>query len=120
MKLNLFKTHFLSVFFFISILTLAMGCKKDQLIVNKEKVYAEARTETTSNNPYMGGWRLTLQPDGVADVLPSGDIVYRGTYKINGSTIKVKTEQNSGEYTFEIISETEIKEKQFGTVLRLK
>lgn len=61
---------------------------------------------------------LTLNPDGTADITPGGDIRYRGTYKINGSTIKVKTEENS--YSFEIISEIEIKSKEFGTLLRLK
>jgi hypothetical protein len=95
-----------------------MGCKKDQIIVNEEKVYAEVNH--VPGNAYDGGWRVTLKPDGVAEVLPGGDVYYRATYKINGSKIKVKTEQNSGSYTFNIISEIEIKEKEYGTSLILR
>ncbi|MBC7913000.1 MAG: hypothetical protein H7Y07_02655 [Pyrinomonadaceae bacterium] len=118
MRPNLFRTYFEHIFYFISILTLTIGCKKDQLIIDQTKEFVENKAPT--GFPYDGGWHLTLQPDGIADILPSGDIVYRGTYKINGSTINVKTEQNSGSYVFEIISETEIKEKEYGVVLRLK
>jgi hypothetical protein len=118
MKLSISKKYFLIGYFCISIFTLVTGCKKDQLTVKEEKVYAEAGH--ISDNAYDGGWRLTLKPDGVAEVLPGGDVYYRGTYKINGSKIKVKTEQNSGSYTFNIISETEIKEKEYGTSLILR
>jgi len=118
MKLNLFKAYFVPAFICISLLTLAIGCKKDQLVVNEEKEYSQI--DHVPSNAYDGGWGLTLQPDGVADVIPGGDIYYRGTYKINGATIKVETPQNSGSYTFKIISESEIKEKQYGIILRLK
>jgi hypothetical protein len=117
MKLKLLKTNCFPILLFLFILT-TVGCKKDQLRVDQEKEYVEVSHQPT--NPYDGGWNLILQPNGTADVIPTGDIIYRGTYKINGSTIKVKTEQNSGSYAFEIISETEIKEKEFGAVLRLK
>ena len=33
--------------------------------------------------------------------------MYKGTYKINGSTIKVKTEQNSGSYALDAMSMAE-------------
>ena len=104
---------------FIFLLTLTMACKKDQITVDEEKEYAEVSTESENSFPYDGGWRLTMQTNGVADVLPGGDIVYRGTYKISGSTIKVKTEQNDDSYTFEIISKEEIKEKTSGIILKL-
>jgi len=117
MKVKLLKGNCLPMVLFLFIL-ITNGCKKDLLIVNEEKEYLQVNH--VPNNAYDGGWSLTLRPNGVADVLPGGDIVYRGTYKINGSKIKVKTEQNSGSYTFEIISETEIKEKEFGTLLKLK
>lgn len=115
--MKLLKANGLTAVLFLFIL-LTTACKKDKLIVNEEKEYSQVGH--VAGNAYDGGWVLTLRPDGVADVLPGGDIVYRGTYKINGAVIKVKTEQNSGSYTFEIISETEIKEKESGTLLRLK
>lgn len=117
MNLKLLKAGFLITAFFLFFM-MGFGCKKDQLVVNEEKEFSQV--DHVPGNAYDGGWTLTLRPDGVADVLPGGDIVYRGTYKINGSKIKVKTKQNSGSYTFNIISETDIKEKESGTLLRLK
>lgn len=118
MKLNLFKPYFVPVFICIAMLTLAMGCKKDQLVINQEKEYSQV--DHVPSNAYDGGWGLTLRPDGDADVNPGGDISYRGTYKINGAKIKVKTPQNSASYTFTIISGSEIKENQYGVILRLR
>jgi hypothetical protein len=118
MKLRPFKTYFLPVVIFISVVIFAGGCKKNQIKVDQTREYTEVGH--TPQNAYDGGWALTLQPDGVADVNPGGDVRYRGTYTINGSKIKVKTEQNAGSYTFEIISESEIKETEFGAILRLK
>lgn len=115
--MKLLKVTCLPLVLFFVIL-MSTGCKKDQLVVNEEKQYSQV--DHVSSNAYDGGWGLRLQPDGVADVIPGGDIIYRGTYKISGSKIKVKTEQNSGSYTFEIISETEIKEKESGILLRSK
>ncbi|RZK38349.1 MAG: hypothetical protein EOO90_22570 [Pedobacter sp.] len=108
---------FLTIILLLLIIT-AIGCKKDKLEVNEVKEYSQV--DHVTSNAYDGGWSLTLQPDGTAEIVPSGDIIYRGTYKINGSKIKVRTIQDSGSYIFEIISETEIKEKEYGTVLRLK
>ncbi|QDW25238.1 hypothetical protein FFJ24_010620 [Pedobacter sp. KBS0701] len=113
-----FNSTALIILFVFSILIFAGGCKKDQLVVNEVKEYFQV--DHTPANAYDGGFALTLQPDGYAEVLPSGDIRYRGTYEINGSKIKVKIEQESKTYTFEIISTTEIREKEYGTVLKLK
>ena len=88
------------------------------LIVNDAKSFQQI--DHVSQNPFDGGWALTLKPDGTADILPGGDIYYRGTYKISGDNIKVKTDQGAGPFDFEIISETEIKEKQSGVRLALK
>lgn len=104
-------------FMLAAVIVFFSSCKKDKLMVNEEKEFVQVGHKPT--NSYDGGWQLTLRPDGIADVLPGGDIVFRGTYKINGSRIKVKTEQNQAAYTFDILSETDIKEKEFGTVLRL-
>ena len=117
MKLKVFKASYLPIVVFLFILT-TTGCKKDKLEVNEIKEYREVGHVPV--DAYDGGWALTLQPDGVADVNPGGDILYGGTYKINGSKIKVKTPQNSGSYTFEIISESEIREKSSGVILGLR
>lgn len=118
MKIHFFKSYGLPAFIFLTLLTFTIGCKKDQLVVNEEKVYSEVGAGSNPNS--LGGWGLTLRPDGTADIVPGGDIAYRGTYKINGASINVKTEQNSGSYTFKIISNTEIKESKYGTVLKLR
>jgi hypothetical protein len=117
MKLRLLKASCLLSVLLLFILT-TTGCKKDKLEVNEIKEYSEVGH--VPKGAYDGGWALTLKPDGVAEVNPGGDIRYGGIYKINGSKIKVKTEQNSGSYTFEIISESEIREQSSGVTLELK
>ena len=117
MKLKLLKASCLPIVLFLFILT-TTGCKKDKLEVKEVKEYKEVGHVPAG--AYDGGWSLTLQPSGVADVNPGGDIRYGGTYKINGSKIKVKTEQNSGSFTFEIISESEIREESSGVTLGLR
>ncbi len=118
MKQSYFKIGGLLTIVFL--LSLAIGCKKDKIEVTEETVYREQRDPAVQYGPFDGGWQLTLKTDGVADVLPGGDIVYSGTYKISGSKITVKTEQNNETYTFEIISKEEIKEKAYGTILKLR
>ena len=93
------------------------GCKKDKLEVTEEKIFSQV--DHVSTNPYDGGWSLSLRPDGTAELLPGGDIVYGGTYKIQGAKIKVKSEPGSQSFTFIIVSDVEIREKEYGTVLRL-
>ncbi|EOR92774.1 hypothetical protein ADIARSV_4056 [Arcticibacter svalbardensis MN12-7] len=96
-----------------------IGCKKDKLDVNETKDYFEV-TEKPQTDLAGGAMHLMLKPDGTADITLGGDVSYRGTYKISGSKIKVKTDQDSGSYTFEIISESQIKSKDYGTLLKLK
>jgi hypothetical protein len=118
MKLNPSKTYTLPILLCISVFLLAVGCKKDQIRVDQTREYRELGHVPA--NAYDGGWSLTLQPDGVAEVNPGGDIRYSGTYKINGKKIKVKTPQDKGSYTFEIISETELRETKNGATLALR
>lgn len=93
-------------------------CKKDQLNIDREKTYVQNEPQPIVANSYFGGWYLTLYPDGVADINPGGDIVYRGTYKISGSSLKIKIEQDS--YKFRIISSTKISYDKYNMVLQLK
>ncbi len=85
------------------------GCKKDVLTVNEIKTFQEI--DHVSEYRFDSEWSLTMKPDGTADILPGGDIYYRGDYKISGNNIKVTTEQNAGSFDFEIISVTELSEK---------
>lgn len=117
MKLKPSNASCFPIVMFLFILT-TIGCKKDKLEVNEVKEYRQVGH--VPMDAYDGGWALTLQPDGAAEVNPGGDIRYAGTYKIKGDEIKVKTEQNSGSYTFEIISGTEIREKSSGLTLGLR
>ena len=117
MKLKLLKASCLPIIVFLFILMIT-SCKKDKLKINEVTEYRELGH--VPMEAYDGGWALTLNPDGVAEVNPGGDVRYVGTYKINGSKIKVKTNQNSGSYTFKIISETEIREESSGVTLGLK
>lgn len=55
--------------------------------MNEVKEYSEVGH--VPMDAYYGDWALTLKPDGIAEVNASGDIRYGGTYKINGSEIKV-------------------------------
>ena len=93
------------------------ACKKDQLIVDHDKHFISTDHKVDINNPFDGGWGLKLSSNGVAQLTPSGDIYYVGTYKINGKNITVKTDQQT--FKFEILSETEIKEKKYGILMRL-
>ncbi|MFD2286917.1 hypothetical protein GJU39_09215 [Pedobacter petrophilus] len=118
MKFNLTSTKaFIGPVVVITLILFLFSCKKDQLIVDQDKNYVQVDFKSDQNNPFLGGWGLKLSPDGTADVVPSGDIYYRGTYKINGETITVKTDQET--FKFEILSETDIKEKKYGTLMRL-
>ena len=115
--LNSLKSiSFASVFLLFIITT--VGCKKEVLMVKESKTFQEM--DHVSKRRFDNGWSLTLKPDGTADILPGGDIYYRGTYIISGNNIKVKTDQGAGPFDFEIISKTEIKEKQYGVRLSLK
>jgi hypothetical protein len=71
-----------------------------------------------STNPELGGWAVRLRPDKTADVIPGGDIVYGGKYDVKGSLLKIKTD--GMQFEFDIITDTEIKEKQYGTMLKLR
>ncbi len=109
-----------SFYFFVALfigINLLNSCKKDQLNIDREKNYVQIEPKVQVSNPYFGGWYITLYPDGVADINPGGDIVYRGTYKISGSSLKVKTDYNS--YKFKIISTTDIRFDEYNIVLRL-
>lgn len=111
------KYFLVATAFFIT-LSLLAGCEKRKLKVNEEKIYLQENHHSTSDFQYDAGWQLTLKPNGMADIIPSGDIVYRGTYQIKGSNLTVKSEQST--FRFKIISGTELKEVKYGVVLRLK
>ena len=76
------------------------ACKKDGIIVNKNKNYSNAA---------IG---LVLTPAGNGSMfLGSNDAGMPITYKINGKTLKVYRTQFDDVYKFKIISENELKYK---------
>lgn len=105
----------ISIFSFILFLS---SCKKDQLNVDREKEFVEVGHVSQSGNFYDNSYTLTLMTGGKADILPGGDIVWRGTYQISGKTLTVKADHQT--YKFDIISETELKLKGSDTILRLQ
>lgn len=114
-KSNILKTYLAIIFTSIILLS---ACKKDKLTVNQEKRFLQENFNFDPSFPFNAGWQLTLMPDGVADVIPGGDIIYRGTYKISGSLLTFKSDDVS--YKFDIINQKKIKEKSSGTILLLK
>ena len=118
MKKRSLKASWLPIVVILFSVTI-IGCKKDKLDVNQTKEYFEV-TDKPQSDLAGGAMHLTLKPDGTAEINPGGDIRYRGKYKIIGSKIKVKTDQDYNSYIFEIISETQIKSKDYGALLELK
>ena len=119
MKPNLFKSYLLFVFFFTLITIVAAGCKKDKITIDQEKSFVQVDPPRVVNNSLEGGsMHLTLKPDGIADINPGGDIVYGGTYKIKGDQLKIKVNEFKDDFEFKILSDTDIKEKDSGIVLR--
>ncbi|MEB2783175.1 hypothetical protein [Algoriphagus persicinus] len=60
---------------------------------------------------------ITLSADGVADVLPSGDIVYRTTYKIRGEKIIVaKADEVIDQLIFRYVDSSTLRNERDGTL----
>ena len=114
-KLTFVKTHIILVLVMMLILN---ACKKDQLTVDQEKKFVEVGYVRQSGNFYDNPYMLTLMTNDKADILPGGDIVSRGTYKINGKNLTVKADNQT--FKFDILSENEIKIKGSETILRLQ
>lgn len=99
----------------VFLIFLITGCQKDKIEVDVVKEYIEV--DHIPTHPFDGGLHLILKPDGVAELNPVGDIVYRGRYTIRGARINVNIEDHSESYIFEILSQTQIREQKSGTVL---
>lgn len=114
-KLTFVKTHISLVLVMMLILN---ACKKDQLTLDQEKEFVEVGYVRQSGNFYDNPYTLTLMTDDKADILPGGDIVSRGTYKINGKNLTVKADNQT--FKFDILSENEINIKGSETIPRLQ
>ena len=114
------KSTILRAFFVLTIASVCLfiSCKKDKLKVTQDKEFLEVNFKFDPSFPFNSGWQLALKPNGVADIIPGGDIIWRGRYKINGSLLTVKADNET--YKFDIINQNEIKEKSSGTILRTK
>ncbi|SFT75651.1 hypothetical protein SAMN04489724_2048 [Algoriphagus locisalis] len=69
-------------------------------------------------NPELGcASTLTLSPDGVADILPSGDIMYRTTFKVRGEKIIVaKADEVIDQYVFRYVDNSTLKNERDGAL----
>lgn len=106
-------------FLILGIVLCLMACKKDALEIKEEKEYVQINAPEPVF-PYEGSIViLTLKPNGKADVLPGGDIVYRASYKIKGKKIKVEIADVSLRLTFTIVSPTEL-HGEHGEILKLR
>ena len=80
--------------------------------MDKEFVQIDPKPTTSM---YGGMWVLHVKPDGTASIAPGGDIMFNATYQIKSSTIKVVTAYKT--FEFSVLSQTKIKEKEYGTIL---
>ncbi len=65
-------------------------------------------------NPELGcASILTLSPDGVADILPSGDIIFRTSFKIRGEKIIVaKADEVIDQHVFRYIDNSTLRNER--------
>ncbi len=98
------------------VITIFISCQKSDLEVETEKSYVDLNHVPTHD--LDGRYSITLYPDGKANMLPTGDIMLRGTYKIKGSKLYVyiKEFQNT---EFDILSKKEIRETNGSRILTL-
>lgn len=95
------------------------ACKKDALKVNEEKRYAQTNAQPPTD-PILGtAVHLTLKPNGRADILPGGDIVWAGSYDISGTKLTVKVDELDMKFRFTIVSEEELHGEN-GEILKLQ
>ncbi|WP_026309813.1 hypothetical protein [Niabella aurantiaca] len=94
---------------------LFLSCSK-KLDVNEDMTFTQVNG--SGYGEYSGPMHIELRSDGRAFFYPgSGDIVWDGYYKIKGGKLKYKDPNRETGYTFEIISETELKGER-GEVLK--
>ncbi len=91
----------------IILLTITItSCEKGILVVNEVKEFYQV--DHVPVHRFDGGWYLKLEPNGIADLAPGGDVMLKGTYKVKGAKITVKDDQNIKLYIFEVVANNEI------------
>ena len=105
----------------LSALICFASCKKDALVVKKEKNYQQINAGPETEYEISPSISLTLWPNGQASIRPGGDIYYKSTYKIKGKEITVEITSPNPPLTsyFTIISDTELHGRR-GEVLMLR
>lgn len=77
--------------------------------------YIPAGCDPGSNPEFSCASTLTLSPDGVADILPSGDIMFRTTFMIRGEKIIVaKVDEVIDQYVFRYVDNFTLKNERDG------
>lgn len=95
------------------------ACKKDALKVNEEKRYIQTNAQPPSD-PILGtAVHLTLKPNGRADILPGGDIMWAGDYDVSGRKLTVNVAELNTKFRFTIINKEELHGEN-GEILKLQ
>jgi len=90
----------------LTVILLSTSCKK-KIDVESEKTFYEINVPPPSDSIFNSAMSVTLFPDGKADILPVGDVVERGTYKLYYNKLVVMIA--SKKYEFLILSNNQIK-----------
>lgn len=108
------------IYLMLFILLSLGACKKDALAVDEEKSYLQTNASATTDPMFPAPIRLTLKPNGIASIAPSGsDIVYSATYKMNGDKITVTVNDfENMKFKFTVISDLELHGEN-GEILKL-
>lgn len=97
-------------FLFILLLAIFTTCsKKESLpLCEDETTYSQVNAPPSTDPIVQYGYRITLLDDDRVDILPGGDIVYRGTYSIKGNILEITVAQLDTKFKFTIISDNEL------------
>lgn len=107
---NLLLLSLLGVFFF--------SCEKlDEPEILGTYTYIPEGCNPGADPEFDCSSTLTLSPNGVADLLPSGDIIYRTSFKIRGEKIIVaKADEVIDQYVFRYIDNSTLKNERDGAL----
>jgi len=113
------KKYIVCFFCLFAVVATLAACKKDALEVTKDSYYIQVNAGPQTDPLISTATTLMLRPGGIADIMPGGDIVWRGTYKISGKRLTVTVKELETKFRFTIISATEL-HGEGGSVLRLQ
>lgn len=96
------------------------ACKKEVLEVKKDKTYIQGNPPRPATPGVNTGTILTLKRNKKANITPSGDKIYPGTYIIRSRTLIVKVPILDQDFTYNIISDTTLQSDNGATLFLQK